>query len=121
MRKQTSVQGVVLAGVHAWGNCFLEYAIPRPLIPMVDRPLVAHPLGWLRDGGIPSASICANSDTAFLRRRLGNGCSWGISLDYYEDVMPRGPAGCTRDAVIQNGCATLVVVEATTVPQLSLT
>jgi len=121
VRKQTSVQGVVLAGVHAWGNCFLEYAMPRPLVPMVDRPLIAHPLSWLREGGITSASICANSETAYLRRHLGNGHRWGISLDYYEDVMPRGPAGCTRDAVIQNGCTTFVVVEATTVPQILLT
>lgn len=120
VRKQVNVQGVVLAGVHAWGNCFLEHAMPRPLIPMVDRPLVVYPLSWLRDGGIGSASICANSDTAFLRRRLGNGAECVISLDYYEDTMPRGPAGCVRDAVIQSGYSTFVVIEATTVPRISL-
>jgi len=120
VRKQTSVHGVVLAGVHAWGNSFLEMTMPRPLIPLVDRPLVVHPLAWLRDGGVVSASICANSDTAFLRRRLGTGSGFGVSLDYYEDIMPRGPAGCARDAVIQSGCSTFIVVEATTVPRISL-
>lgn len=117
---RTDVHGVVLAGVHSWGNAPLERGTPRPLIPVADRPLILHTLGWLRDGGVASASVCANSDTGVLRSRLGNGHAWGVSLDYYEDVMPRGPAGCTRDAVADSDCSAFVVVDATIIPRIAL-
>ena len=120
MRVQGNVHGVVLAGVHAWGNFALEHALPRPLIPVAGRPLIHHTLSWLRHAGILSASICANSDTSVLRRCLGNGHALSLSLDYYEDVMPRGPAGCARDSVIYNDCSTFVVMDATIVPRIDL-
>ncbi len=116
-----SIQGIILAGVHAWGCCSLERVAARPLVPIAGRPLIAHTLSWLREGGITSASICANSDTVFLRRCLGTGHELRIELDYYEDVMPRGPAGCTRDAVADGQAALFVVAEGTIVPRIDLT
>ncbi len=120
MLPQCSIKGIVLAGVHSWGNCALERVAPRPLVPVGDRPLVAHVLKWMQEGGVSTASICANSDTAALRRKLGNGREWGSVLDYYEDVMPRGPAGCIRDAASQSECRTYVVADATLLPRLNL-
>ncbi len=118
--RTTGIKGIVLAGVHSWGNCVLEQVAPRALLPVADRPLVVHVLTWLREAGVSSASICANSDTAALRRALGNGEVWGTALDYYEDVMPRGPAGCVRDAAGQSDWDTYIVADAAIIPRLAL-
>ncbi|HRX86282.1 MAG TPA: NDP-sugar synthase [Phycisphaerae bacterium] len=116
-----TVRGIVLAGVHAWGDCQLEQTVCRPLMPVAARPLITHALSWIRDSGIHKATICANSDTAALYRRLGGGESLGIQLDYFEDVMPRGPAGCVRDAAWQQQDAELlVVVDGTMIPRVDL-
>ncbi len=115
-----SVRGIVLAGVHAWGDFVLDRVRPRPLIPVAARPLITHVITWLRDAGVGRASLCANSDTSHLRRELRGGEAWGIDLDYYEDVMPRGPAGCVRDAVTNGEAEPLVVVEGTICPHVPL-
>lgn len=114
------VEAILLAGVHSWGGCPLERVICRPLMPIADKPLIGHALGWLRESGLSRASICANSDTKALRNRFGEGAGLGLALQYYEDVMPRGPAGCVRDAVHRSTFQTFVVVEGTLVPQLDL-
>ena len=114
------MRAVVLAGMHAWGDCVLESAVTRPLLPILGRPLIAHTLDWLRSAGVNLATICANSNTAVLRHRLGSGAAYGVELEYYEDVMPRGPAGCTRDAVMHSSMDTVLVVEGTILPRIDL-
>lgn len=114
------MEGVVLAGVHSWGECVLESALCRPLFPVAGLPLVSHTLAWLRDGGVKKANICANSETASLYRCLKDGSDHNIILHYYEDRMPRGPAGCIRDAVIDSSADLLVVVEGTMIPRVDL-
>ncbi len=115
-----SLRAVVLAGVHSWGCSELERVVPRLMMPVVGRPLVGHSLVWLRDGGISRVGLCANSDTPVLRRWLRTGSELGLDVDYYEDVMPRGPAGCMRDAMAFDDAAHFLVVDGTLVPRLDL-
>lgn len=114
------VHGIVLAGVHSWGDCLLDEVICRPAIPVAARPLICHCLQWLRREGIRTASLCANSDTGYLRRSLGTGRELGLTLDYYEDMMPRGPAGSLRDAAVVSDARLFVVVYGTVVPHFRL-
>lgn len=116
----SDVHAVVLAGVHAWGAHVLDEVICRPLVPIAGQPLIMHVLHWLRQQGIAGASLCANSDTARLRTCLGDGKAVGLALDYYEDVMPRGPAGSTRDAAAVCPSDLYVVVCGTIVPRVNL-
>jgi NDP-sugar pyrophosphorylase family protein len=114
------VHGIILAGVHAWGGDVLEHLVARPLLPVADRPLIVHILNWLTQAGIREASVCANSDTSSLRKSLGDGSRWSARLEYYEDVMPRGPAGCVRDAVAARDATECVVVDGTIIPDVDL-
>ncbi len=118
--QDAALRGIVLAGVHAWGDCVLEQTICRPMLPVADRPLLTHALDWMCSGGIAAATICGNSDTSRIRARLGDGRDWGIALDYSEDVMPRGPAGCVRDAAMETDAQEVVVVDGTIVPRVDL-
>lgn len=114
------VRGIVLAGVHAWGESVLEKVCARPMLPVAGRPLIWHVLQWLSEMGIPDVSICANSDTHAFRSFLGDGQMLNMQLDYYEDIMPRGPAGCVRDAAQHDKADTLVVVDGTIVTGINL-
>ncbi|MEP0842128.1 MAG: NDP-sugar synthase [Phycisphaerae bacterium] len=117
---KSEAQGIVLAGIHAWGGCILEQICPRPLLSVAGRPLIWYGLEWLRSGGVGRATICANSDTESLRFWLGGGRDLGLSLDYYEDTMPRGPAGCIKDAGEHGDADTFVVLEGTLLPSVDL-
>lgn len=116
----TNVGGVVLAGVHQWGGCALDQACPRPLLPIANRPIVTYSIDWLRKSGIRDLSVCANSHTRMIRKHL-QGHPWDeMTIDYYEDTMPRGPAGCVKDAWLNGEIQAMVVMDGTTVPRCDL-
>ncbi len=116
----TRAGGIILAGMHSWGDAALESTICRPLLPVACRPLIWHVARWLRRGGVGGAVVCGNSDSDSIRWRLGLGTTVDLSLHYYEDVMPRGPAGCMRDAAVQSDAEAFVVVESAILPQIDL-
>ena len=118
--QQAETQGIVLAGTHAWGRCPLESVICRPLMPIAARPLLWHILAWMGQKGISRATVCGNSDTAAMCRGMTTAGTAGVSLAYSEDAMPRGPAGCLRDAAIDCDADTFVVVDGTILPQADL-
>lgn len=116
----TDIAGVVLAGVHRWGESAFEQLLPRPLLPVAESPLLCYGLRWLRDAGIRRTTICANSESRLVRRCLGDGLAVGLDLHYYEDMTPRGPAGCARDASLTCAARDFVVVEGCVIPSVDL-
>ncbi len=122
---EASTVGIVLAGTQSWGECPLQRVVARPLVPIANRPIVHHMLGWLGTTGLERTSICGNSTTRMLRQSIA-GRAWGESssdnmrIDYYHDISPRGPAGCVRDAAYLNPSDTYVVVEGAILPQFDL-
>jgi NDP-sugar pyrophosphorylase family protein len=117
---RTKVGGVVLAGVHQWGGCVLDKVLPRPLLPIANRPLVTYSMDWLRAAGVRDLSLCANCHTRLIRKHLCRR-SWDeANIDYYEDTMPRGPAGCVKDAWFDERIEVMVVLDGTTVPRCDL-
>ncbi|GJG89218.1 mannose-1-phosphate guanylyltransferase [Gemmatimonadetes bacterium T265] len=115
-----SVQGIVLAGSYYWGEGAFERLLRGPLLPVAQRPIITFPLAWLRAGAVESATVCANSSTPMVEGALGDGAALGMTLSYYADAQPRGPAGCARDAAALNPAETYVIVEGAMVPSLDL-
>lgn len=120
MDTRRDVRGIILAGTYHWGESSFETLIPRPLVPVALRPLISYALGWLRDGGVPEATVCVNSASRPVRSYLGNGSHLAMSLDYLEDWTPRGAAGCARDAGLKAHADTFVVADGTAVPAVDL-
>ncbi len=118
--KKKKVESIILAGVYRWDAASFESVIPRPLLPVVNTPLICYPLNWLRYAGITNATICANSESRLVRICLCDGSALGMKLDYYEDLIPRGPAGCVRDAGDHSDAELFVVSNGTSIPQIDL-
>lgn len=113
-----SIYGVLLAGTHPWGGCRLDHAIARPLLPVANRQLISYPLNWLGDAW--GACVCGNSHTALIRDSLDRTSLGALALDFYADFMPRGPAGCVRDAAVRQRADLVVVIDGTVIPRFSL-
>lgn len=114
------LSGVVLAGMHAWGECMLEEILTRPLWPIAGKPLIGHVLGWLGEVGVNRTCVCGNGHTHDLLSAVGRKINDSIAIEYYEDRMPRGPAGCARDAAMRRGDARFLVVDGTVIPDIDL-
>jgi len=127
-----TVKAIVLAGVYDWGVSSLDAVVPRPLVPVANRPLVTYGLEWLLEGGVEEICICSNYGYHILHEHLSSHevfSSKPLStdrgsvsefLDYYQDTMPRGPAGCAYDAWCGSECETTLVIDGTIIPQIDL-
>ncbi|HOA75815.1 MAG TPA: NDP-sugar synthase [Phycisphaerae bacterium] len=116
----TSPHGIILAGTQSWGGCVLDEICSRPLLPLLGRPVVWFIVDWLRRSGITQISICGNQNTPLIREQLGDGTLLGVSIDYHEDPMPRGTAGCIRDAAARTNASEIVAVDATVLTDVNL-
>jgi mannose-1-phosphate guanylyltransferase len=114
------VSAVVLAGTHHWSGSSFERLAPRPLVPVALSPLISYPLRWLRAGGVPRVTICANGTTRLIEAEIGDGGRLDMEIGYYKDATPRGAAGCVRDAGLIADSETLVVADGTSVPTIDL-
>lgn len=112
------LSAVVLAGVHDWGACLLNQAVVRPLAPIANRPVIQYALRALQSVGVSRAVICANGSTQQMRRSLADMPVRGLDIRYRQDPMPRGPAGCIKDAAaeLDPGWTEMIIVEASVIP-----
>ncbi len=111
---------VLLAGVYDWGSCSLNQARLRPLAPIANRPVIEHVLRALGSVQVTRAVICTNGHRAQLRNVLGETYAEMVQLQYRDDTMPRGPAGCVKDATSDLGERQVVVIESSMVPCFDL-
>lgn len=113
-------EAVLLAGTHAWRRTPFDQLLPRPLLPVGQLPLIAHPLRWLRAAGASRVTICANGLAPQLREHLEPVRHLLPALAFSDDQTPRGAAGSARDAALATDADLFVVADAMTIPDVSL-
>ena len=92
------MQAVILVGGEGTRLRPLTSTVPKPVVPLVDRPFISFMLEWLREHGIDdvimSCGFLADARAQRARRRLG----LGIRLRFVEEPDPRGTAGALKFA-----------------------
>lgn len=116
----SDIVGVVLAGAYPTLGRIPSGSVPRPLLPVAQLPVISHVLHWLRDGGITRATVCANAASREVGPLVGDGSAVDMQIAHAEDFMPRGPAGCARDAALAYAADAFVVADATVIPNFEL-
>jgi glucose-1-phosphate thymidylyltransferase len=86
-------RGMILAGGAGTGLFPMTLGLPKPLLPVYDKPLVYYPLSTLMLAGIREVLvIAAPRDLPRLGDLLGDGSQWGICLHYAAQPAPEGIA-----------------------------
>ena len=114
------VHGVVLAGVFARRQARFDALRPRPLLPVAGVALVTYAMRWLAEGGLSGILCCTNAAARAVRDVTPFAADEGVTLRFLEDWLPRGSAGCVRDAAERTSARSLVVVESSVVPTADL-
>jgi mannose-1-phosphate guanylyltransferase len=75
----------------------LTFALPKPLAPVANRPVMEHILAHLADQGF--AEVIANTSHLGeqIQERFGDGSGLGVSLAYSEERELLGTAGGVRN------------------------
>jgi NDP-sugar pyrophosphorylase family protein len=87
------MKAVILAG--GLGRRLLPYTtiLPKPLMPLGDKPVLEIVLSYLKKNGIEDVTICIGHLGQFIRAFFGDGEKLGLRICYSEEDSARGTAG----------------------------
>ena len=66
---------------------------PKPLTPLLTRPVLGHTLAHLRACGIERAFVTLRHMSGMIRDFFGDGREWGVEISWHEEEEPLGTAG----------------------------
>lgn len=73
-------------------------SMPKPLLPVVNRPIMEHVLRLLRRHGFDETVVTVQFLAALVRNYFGDGEDLGMHLQYATEETPLGTAGSVRNA-----------------------
>ena len=88
------MKAVILAGGQDTHLVPLVRTVPKPLLPVANRPMVEYVLGLLKESGIHEVALTVNAAEHPYEDILGDGRRLGMRLHYSRETVPRGTAGC---------------------------
>jgi len=92
------MQAVILVGGEGTRLRPLTSTIPKPVVALVDRPMMAYMLQWLHGHGVDDVIMSCGFKATKVRDVLGDGSDYGIRLRFVEEPDPRGTAGALKFA-----------------------
>jgi mannose-1-phosphate guanylyltransferase len=92
------MQAVILVGGEGTRLRPLTSTVPKPVVPLVDRPFIAYMLEWLHTHGVDDVVMSCGFLATAVRNVLGDGSQYGLRLRFIEEPEPRGTAGALKYA-----------------------
>jgi mannose-1-phosphate guanylyltransferase / phosphomannomutase len=71
---------------------------PKPMLPVVNRPIMEHVLRLLKRHGFTDTVVTVQFLASLVRNYFGDGEDFGMSLQYATEEAPLGTAGSVRNA-----------------------
>jgi mannose-1-phosphate guanylyltransferase len=92
------VQALILVGGEGTRLRPLTSTMPKPVVPLVDRPFITYMLEWLRGHGVDDVILACGFMPGGMRDVLGDGSQLGLRLRYLEEPKPLGTGGALKFA-----------------------
>jgi len=94
------IHAVILAGSVDFGRCPLASRLPAAVWPIAGVPALTRVVRKLSLEGITKVTICFNGDKKQLQDILTD--VGQIEIEFLEEDIPLGTAGCLRDTAVDN-------------------
>ncbi|MDR3050459.1 MAG: hypothetical protein LBU67_01895 [Oscillospiraceae bacterium] len=93
------IEAIIMAGGEGARLRPLTCGLPKPMVPVLDRPVMAYTLQLLVRHGIrqAGATLCYLPDC--IRQHFGDGAAFGVDMRYWVEDHPVGTAGGIRQAM----------------------
>ena len=91
--KVLPLQAVIMAGGSGTRLRPLTEDLPKPMLPVGDRPLLELIIEQLREAGIRQVNITTHYKAEKITEHFGDGRAFGVELNYVSEDRPLGTAG----------------------------
>ena len=93
------MKAVIMAGGEGTRLRPLTSNAPKPLLPLVNRPMMEHIVDLLKRHGIDEIVVTVAFMANAIRDYFGDGSEFGVSIAYATEETPLGTAGSVRNAM----------------------
>lgn len=92
------MQAVILSGGQGTRLRPLTSTMPKPAVPMVNKPMLWYQIDWLRGHGVTDIVMSMGYKADGLRAAIDGAGHEGISITWVEEPEPLGTAGAIKFA-----------------------
>ncbi|PKQ38789.1 MAG: mannose-1-phosphate guanyltransferase [Actinobacteria bacterium HGW-Actinobacteria-1] len=93
-----SVKAVIMAGGEGTRLRPLTSTRPKPMVPIVNQPVMEHILGLVKHYGITEVVATLAFMPQVIEDYFGDGEEWGTTITYAVEESPLGTAGSVKNA-----------------------
>lgn len=91
------MQAIIMAGGRGSRLMPLTKDLPKPLVPILDKPILHYTIEKLKETGITDIILTLGYLGKKIEQTLGDGKDYGVRLRYVYEVQPLGTAGGVRN------------------------
>ena len=92
------MKAIIMAGGEGTRLRPLTSLRPKPMVPIVNQPVMEHIVGLVKHHGITGVVATLAFMPQVIRDYFGDGEEWGISIEYAVEETPLGTAGSVKNA-----------------------
>lgn len=92
------MKAVIMAGGSGSRMRPLTCNRPKPMVPVLNRPMMAYIVELLKRHGITDIGVTLQYQPDVIRDYFGNGCDFGVNIKYFVEDTPLGTAGSVKNA-----------------------
>lgn len=113
------VKAVIMAGGKGTRLRPLTCHVPKPIVPIMNKPVMEYSIEWLKQYGITDIAVTVQYLSDEIIEYFGDGRQFGVHLHYFEETTPLGTAGSVKHAqsFLDD---TFVVISADTITTIDL-
>jgi NDP-sugar pyrophosphorylase family protein len=87
------MKAVILAGGKGTRLRPFTYVLPKPLVPVGEKPILAILIDQLKKNGIEDITLCVNQMAELIMAYFGDGSKFGVKITYSMEQTPLGTIG----------------------------
>jgi NDP-sugar pyrophosphorylase family protein len=115
------VKAVIIAGGLGTRLRPLTYNVPKPIVPVANRPFMLHQIELLKQHGITEIILSLHYLMDEIKAALGDGRKYGVKLYYSQEKQPLGTAGAVKNAEEHFGDELLLIFNGDVLTDINLT
>jgi mannose-1-phosphate guanylyltransferase len=90
------IKAVILVGGPGTRLHPLTFSVPKPLVPVLNRPVMEHMIAYLNHFGVKDIILTLSYLPGAIREYFGDGRDFGVRLSYSMEKEPMGTSGAVK-------------------------